>query len=186
MHVSNSAGTHGGLIHSQSKRLIILPREANSRNVDLKSGPSKISVKISALGSHDRPNPYVSKKHNRKSSLDAAAVEEVVQTLQVNKPLSLTPLLVTFVVPEFVCHSNQTLAIIGSGPLLGNWDPSRAIRLTPAGKDSGHAFKWGAEVCLEEGWQGALEFKLAILEGPGVIYEPGSNRLLVVSASKTP
>ena len=161
--------------------------ERRSRN----TLPGKISrdadfqpSKILALGSadHHRPSPYLLKKphHARKSSLDAVAVEELVQSpLQLTKPQ--TPLLVTFDVPEFVCHANQHLVILGSGPTLGNWDPHRAIHLSPS-KESGHSFRWTAEVRLEEGWQGALEFKLATIEGSGVSYEPGSNRLLVVSA----
>ena len=184
MQVPSLSAAHGAFSPSQSKKTVtfnITARGGSSRNVD------KIShgrTKIFALNS-DRSNPYLSKKHQRKSSLDATAAEERVQSPQSppakDVTLYLSPLLVTFVVPEFVCRPNQSLVILGSGPQLGNWDPTRAIRLSPAGKESGHPYKWMAEVHLDEGWQGALEFKLAILEGPGVIYEPGSNRLLVVS-----
>ncbi|GAX85202.1 hypothetical protein CEUSTIGMA_g12622.t1 [Chlamydomonas eustigma] len=84
--------------------------------------------------------------------------------------------LIRFVVPEFVTAPGQVLAIVGSGPALGNWDANRALRMAWM---EGH--KWVGTVQLDAGWHGALEFKLAIIDGACAAWEPGSNRLLVVS-----
>lgn len=62
---------------------------------------------------------------------------------------------VRFIVPEFVTAPGQVLAIVGSGPALGNWDAARAVRLSWR---EGH--RWVANVQLEAGWHGALEFKV--------------------------
>ena len=63
--------------------------------------------------------------------------------------------MVRFIVPEFVTAPGQVLAIVGSGPALGNWDAARAVRLSWR---EGH--RWVANVQLEAGWHGALEFKV--------------------------
>lgn len=49
----------------------------------------------------------------------------------------------------------QVLALVGSGPALGNWDAAQAVRLSWR---EGH--RWVANVQLEAGWHGALEFKV--------------------------
>eukprot|EP00195_Chlamydomonas_chlamydogama_P007128 CAMPEP_0202896286 /NCGR_PEP_ID=MMETSP1392-20130828/5318_1 /ASSEMBLY_ACC=CAM_ASM_000868 /TAXON_ID=225041 /ORGANISM="Chlamydomonas chlamydogama, Strain SAG 11-48b" /LENGTH=1485 /DNA_ID=CAMNT_0049581583 /DNA_START=292 /DNA_END=4749 /DNA_ORIENTATION=- len=85
---------------------------------------------------------------------------------------------VRFIVPEFVTSPGQCLALVGSGPVLGNWDASRAVRMS---WQEGH--KWVAEVHLNHGWRGAYEFKLVLIDGPCAVWEPGSNRLLVVDGT---
>jgi hypothetical protein len=62
---------------------------------------------------------------------------------------------VRFIVPEFVTAPGQVLAIVGSGQALGNWDATRASRLT---WQDGH--RWIVDVQLRAGWHGALEFKV--------------------------
>lgn len=63
---------------------------------------------------------------------------------------------------RLACHSDrmqmhcfQVLALVGSGPALGNWDAAQAVRLSWR---EGH--RWVANVQLEPGWHGALEFKV--------------------------
>ena len=67
------------------------------------------------------------------------------------------PCVVRFIVPEFFTAPGQVLALVGSSAALGNWEASRAVRLS---WQDGH--RWVADVQLEPGWNGALEFKVEL------------------------
>ena len=76
-----------------------------------------------------------------------------------------------------ICWSvHQVLAVVGSGPALGNWDAARAVRLSWR---EGH--RWVANVQLEAGWHGALEFKVRsalIAEGLPLPPSPSNHHCL--------
>eukprot|EP00197_Chlamydomonas_leiostraca_P009652 CAMPEP_0202864650 /NCGR_PEP_ID=MMETSP1391-20130828/4806_1 /ASSEMBLY_ACC=CAM_ASM_000867 /TAXON_ID=1034604 /ORGANISM="Chlamydomonas leiostraca, Strain SAG 11-49" /LENGTH=1382 /DNA_ID=CAMNT_0049544415 /DNA_START=218 /DNA_END=4365 /DNA_ORIENTATION=+ len=93
----------------------------------------------------------------------------------VPSPSQVKPARVKFTVPEFVTSPGQTLVIVGSVPALGSWDTEKATRMT---WHTGH--RWTAEIELEPGWHGAVEFKVAMEERRAYSWEPGGNRLLVV------
>jgi hypothetical protein len=61
----------------------------------------------------------------------------------------------------------QVLALVGSGPALGNWDAAQAVRLSWR---EGH--RWVANVQLEAGWHGALEFKVCVQKSYGLLTHP--------------
>ncbi|KAJ9529191.1 hypothetical protein QJQ45_007886 [Haematococcus lacustris] len=80
-----------------------------------------------------------------------------------------------FVVPHFTTTPGQRLIIVGAVPALGSWNAEQGVVMT------WHAeHRWVADVELEAGWHGALEFKVALQERRSIAWEPGSNRLLVV------
>ncbi len=72
----------------------------------------------------------------------------------------LPGVLVRFCVPEYVSAPGQQLVIVGSVPALGSWDIEQGARMA---WHPGH--RWTAEVRLEPGWHGALEFKVCAPRG---------------------
>lgn len=72
----------------------------------------------------------------------------------------------------------QRVAVCGSTPALGNWDPRRAVPMTCGGIPL-----WTVEVDADD-----AEYKFIIIDGDRVIWEEGSNRRLTASplASHSP
>jgi hypothetical protein len=70
-----------------------------------------------------------------------------------NQPLKSVR--VRFIVPEFVTSPGQRLVVCGSSPMLGSWNTAKGAIMQ---WHPGH--KWIADVELEAGWHGALEFKV--------------------------
>eukprot|EP00798_Chlamydomonas_sp_ICE-L_P015781 gene15781-21904_t len=115
----------------------------------------------------------------------AAAIDE--KTLEAPskaapvEPESAGPKIARFVVPEFVLtRSGVSLALVGSTSQLGAWDGDKAL---PMIREAGQ-HKWTADLALQPGWRGAVEFKLVLLDERGATFETGSNRLFLVDGTE--
>ncbi len=72
----------------------------------------------------------------------------------------------------------EGLAVVGSAPALGAWDPNRALRLTWSEGDV-----WQGEALLEPCQQ--VEFKYVVIgSGRGVRWEPGINHRLALGLQR--
>jgi hypothetical protein len=113
------------------------------------------------------------------------AAEAALDTDTTRPPSTTTPPIVLRV----RCRTSpgETVAIVGSSPLLGGWDAGLAI---PLEWTDGHV--WSGELpplplsYEEEDEAAPIEFKAVLLTGQAAVWEAGSNRALPVAASPAP
>ena len=88
--------------------------------------------------------------------------------------------LIRIVVPPDSATTGGTLGLLGSGPRLGNWDPTQAVGPFVPGPD-------GQVLDLYAPVGDVLEFKLILRRPDGTVdWQPGDNRYLLVEAGTAP